>query len=541
MPYDLKYTDDDSKAKARKERKEMIYNELTRGSSQSGTHRLNVFKKYNLEDKGYSLEELSKVSSVPLNILQEVYDRGIGAYKTTPTSVRLKNSFVKNVDAPMSQKLSKEQWAMARVYSFLDGNPKHDEDLRKNKEGKLEGGLKPISARIGGKVLLKKTIVNEYFPNKDSYNTYVEPFVGGGSIYFYKNKDGKKEVVNDIDPDVYEMFKGFQTYEGKDLSKDINGDYTEEDFNKIKASEPTKPYNKFLKTYLLHKLSYLGRGLTFGKDRISANFDSYKERLKGVEITKDDYKDVIKKYNEPTTFFYLDPPAIASSGTYQYTAISPKEFADVLKTIKGKFLVTLEEESYDKELFKDYYVVTLESKQIGNKNIGGQSDTVKEYIIMNYKQRKVGGCSSCGLQGDGIIIKIEEPVVPVMCGGCMGDCGGSVSEFQKKLDSIGLKPNIYLKKAKELAEYNGYDASKVMFCNTGKNKLMFDSPDGLVHFGNPQYPDYIIYSFMESKNQVEKGTADKRRELYRARATNIKGNWRDNRFSPNNLAIKILW
>jgi hypothetical protein len=42
---------------------------------------------------------------------------------------------VKNVDAPASKKLSKEQWAMARVYSFLDGNPSHDEDLRKNVGG----------------------------------------------------------------------------------------------------------------------------------------------------------------------------------------------------------------------------------------------------------------------------------------------------------------------------------------------------------------------------------------------------------------------
>ena len=31
----------------------------------------------------------------------------------------------------MSAKLSKERWAYARVYSFLDGNPKHDEDLRR--------------------------------------------------------------------------------------------------------------------------------------------------------------------------------------------------------------------------------------------------------------------------------------------------------------------------------------------------------------------------------------------------------------------------
>lgn len=68
---------------------------------------------------------------MPVSILQQVYDRGIGAYKTNPVSVRLAGSYVKNVPAPMSMKLSKEMWAMARVYSFLDGNPKHDNDLRK--------------------------------------------------------------------------------------------------------------------------------------------------------------------------------------------------------------------------------------------------------------------------------------------------------------------------------------------------------------------------------------------------------------------------
>ena len=98
-----------------------------------GTHRENFLKKHNLEDKGYSLNELSKISKIPLSILREVYDRGSGAYKTNRTSVRLKGSFKKNVDAPYKMKLSKAQWSMARVYSYLDGNPKHDVDLRHKK------------------------------------------------------------------------------------------------------------------------------------------------------------------------------------------------------------------------------------------------------------------------------------------------------------------------------------------------------------------------------------------------------------------------
>lgn len=80
--------------------------------------------------RGYSLGELAKKSKVSRSVLQQVYNRGIGAYKTNPRSVRMRGTFKKGVNAPYSRKLSKEQWAMARVYSFLDGNPKHDTDLR---------------------------------------------------------------------------------------------------------------------------------------------------------------------------------------------------------------------------------------------------------------------------------------------------------------------------------------------------------------------------------------------------------------------------
>lgn len=113
----------------------------------SGTHRENFLKANKLEDKGYSLEELSKISKVPVSILQEVYNRGIGAHRTSPQSVRMKGSFKKGVDAPMSKKLSKEQWAQSRVYSYLDGNPKHDNDLRLKGGAELDvGNLPPPDA-----------------------------------------------------------------------------------------------------------------------------------------------------------------------------------------------------------------------------------------------------------------------------------------------------------------------------------------------------------------------------------------------------------
>jgi len=58
---------------------------------------------------------------VTMRMLEQVYDRGVGAYRTNPSSVR------PNVTGP-------EQWAMARVNSFLKivtGSKKatHDKDL----------------------------------------------------------------------------------------------------------------------------------------------------------------------------------------------------------------------------------------------------------------------------------------------------------------------------------------------------------------------------------------------------------------------------
>lgn len=101
------------------------------------THRQKYLKKMGLDPKeSYSLNELSKVSGVPVSILQEVYNRGIGAHANL-ASVRLKKDFSKNPDTkkyPASARLSKEQWASARVYSFLNKGTTYkttDSDLAK--------------------------------------------------------------------------------------------------------------------------------------------------------------------------------------------------------------------------------------------------------------------------------------------------------------------------------------------------------------------------------------------------------------------------
>lgn len=85
------------------------------------THRLQVFRKLGVPpNSSFSLAELADITDLPIGALQEVYNRGIGAWKTNPESVRLKSDFSKRPDAPRSARLSKEQWAFARVYAWIN-------------------------------------------------------------------------------------------------------------------------------------------------------------------------------------------------------------------------------------------------------------------------------------------------------------------------------------------------------------------------------------------------------------------------------------
>lgn len=78
----------------------------------------------------------------------------------------------------------------------------------------------------------------------------------------------------------------------------------------------------------------------------------------------------------------------------------------------------------------------------------------------------------------------------------------------------------------------------------GENVILYKSPrpnkkymvynkytGDAIHFGSmkPPYEDYL-------KHQNKK-----RQSNYLARASNIKGNWKDNKYSSNNLSINILW
>ena len=76
------------------------------------TYKMKFNKKYGQPlNKSNSLSDISRLTGYKKSGLQTIYNKGVGAYKTNPASVR------PNVKSP-------EQWAMARVYASVNKSSK---------------------------------------------------------------------------------------------------------------------------------------------------------------------------------------------------------------------------------------------------------------------------------------------------------------------------------------------------------------------------------------------------------------------------------
>lgn len=76
------------------------------------TYKMKFNRKYKQPlNKSNSLKDISRLTGYKLSGLRTIYNKGVGAYKTNPQSVR------RNVKSP-------EQWAMARVYASINPSSK---------------------------------------------------------------------------------------------------------------------------------------------------------------------------------------------------------------------------------------------------------------------------------------------------------------------------------------------------------------------------------------------------------------------------------
>lgn len=297
--------------------------------------------------------------------------------------------------------------------------------------------LKQPFGRIGSKQKIRKKLYT-YFPN--DFKTYVEPFVGGGSVFFgYDFNDDVKTVINDLDVDMYEghsrLKKGIQDFKDDfhiyDVWKDIKRQkewieenpppyiYNGSELYKGKELDPRLAYQKLysyptmsplmreiydaptiddlhalVKLRILSNCTFGNRGRN-GKVHLYAKNNEflpflercieYEERLKNTDVLNEDYKKVIERYDDIDTFFYLDPPYEitwkAKTDVYNHGNMNLIELQDVLSKIKGRFVLSLNDSPAMRELFKDFHIDTITAGVVNFNAIGGIRS---ELIIKNF-------------------------------------------------------------------------------------------------------------------------------------------------------------
>jgi len=97
--------------------------------------------------------------------------------------------------------------------------------------------------------------------------------------------------------------------------------------------------------------------------------------------------------------------------------------------------------------------------------------------------------------------------------------------FSKTLKKVS-NPATVTRKAKQI-----YGTGvKIVESRAKSKKYALIKPDGKrINFGSIDYEDYTKHG------------SDIRRDNYLKRAKGIKGNWKANKYSPNNISIRLLW
>ena len=101
--------------------------------------------------------------------------------------------------------------------------------------------------------------------------------------------------------------------------------------------------------------------------------------------------------------------------------------------------------------------------------------------------------------------------------------------MEEKIKQLNEKSNMEIAQLKAF-EYLGNDAKLYVSSRKNKKYMIYDpNINKWIHFGDIRYKDFTY-------------TGDNvKRRNYLQRSANIKGNWKDNLYSPNNLSINILW
>lgn len=300
------------------------------------------------------------------------------------------------------------------------------DDLAADLAAKREAVEKAVA--IWGSPAGKSRLAPKLAPLLPEHATYVEPFAGSAAVLFNKPA-AKVEALNDLDSEIADAFATIQGLTPGDLEHLASLDWTSDrdtwaTLAKLNTAN-LRPVERLHRFLYLAKFSF-GRhrgksydpGLNGKSTMVVEKLPRYIERLAGVKVSAGDYADAIKRYDSPTTVFYLDPPYAGTNGGVGEAVFDEARFADVLASIKGKFLLTYGSGGELPAMLKaaGYKIRKLTTARTISTGAGGAevAESATTLVVTNYvvsaKAAEVDG--SIGL-GDGLTLnEWEGPPMP---------------------------------------------------------------------------------------------------------------------------------
>lgn len=208
----------------------------------------------------------------------------------------------------------------------------------------------PLFASPGGKSSISNQLVAMFPPHA----TYVEPFSGSAAVLFAKERV-KQEVINDLDNEVAFTLKRVSTLTDQEISQLGKFDWVIDRarFERLRDLQKTSSdLGRVYKFLYLRGSSYGSMMKSFQTRRdgdtlqIVRRLPAARDRLRNVLVTQLDAVAVIKRFDGPNSFFYIDPPYPSEWKPNMGVTFSEEDLdrlIKVLKTIRGKFMLSLDE------------------------------------------------------------------------------------------------------------------------------------------------------------------------------------------------------
>lgn len=254
----------------------------------------------------------------------------------------------------------------------------------------------------GGKFYALKIL--ERFWKKIEHDEYREPFLGGGSVFWAKEK-ADINWINDIDEELIFTLEFISNFKQRDRLLELFEDEAEaskEKHAKVKGHIPSSDLEKAYRYYYLNRTSYSGKmkNPSWGyKPKRSLPPPRWKERiipcsekLQGVNLTSLDFEEVIQAPAQGRkVLMFLDPPYFKAKQENHYVKSFKMDdhvrLAKVLKKTKHKFFLTYDDCDEIREFYSwaNIYEINFFYRLDNSNDNDKKRKKGNELVITNYK------------------------------------------------------------------------------------------------------------------------------------------------------------